>query len=261
MPVRRMYAMIGVCIFIVIFPFFKKVSANDNRVFRYAWEPWQPYQMKNEQGRLTGLDIEILEAILNGIGQPFKWQKTPWKRVIKDIQEGYLDAGLGASVTEERQQWAYFSEPYRKESVVLFLLKDIKQIYQFVRLEDITDSDITLGMTRGYYYGGLFEKLSKDPKFISRFEEVKINELNYEKLKMGRIDGFLSDPVAGTAGLKKLGLLDKVEIHPMHIYSDNIHVMFSKKSVPEEYIQKFNQSLLKLKTSGEHTKIISKYLK
>lgn len=247
-----------IVIFFLLFP--SNLSADDKRVYVYSWEPWEPYQIVDKTGKLTGLDINIIEAVLDNMGEPYKWQKTPWKRVLKDMDEGFLDGAPGASITDERKQWAWFSDTYRQELVVLFVQKGKKELYPFETLTDIIKSDITIGVARGYYYGEGYKKLIKNEAFARRIEKVKVNELNYKKLALGRIDGFLCDPVAATAGLKSLDMLDMVEIHPMKVYADDVHVMFSKKRVPWEYVRKFNKSLAELKESGEYDKILGRYL-
>ena len=237
------------------------VSAEEGKVYVYAWEPWKPYQLKNENGDLTGLGIDMVRAVLENMDEPYKWQNTPWKRAIKDLKEGYLDAGLGASITEERKKWGLFSDPYRQESAVLFVRKEKKDAYDFETLEDIIGSDFTLGVTRGYYYGPEYERLMEQKTFSRHVEEVKVNENNYKKLRRGRIDGFLADPVSGTAGLKALGILDMVAVHPMKVFSNDIHVIFSKKRVSPEYVEKFNKSLKKVKKSGQYDRIMRRYMK
>jgi polar amino acid transport system substrate-binding protein len=133
--------------------------------------------------------------------------------------------------------------------------------YKFKTLEDIIGSNVTLGVIRGYYYGDTYEALIENDEFSSAIEEVSWNELNYRKLARGRIDGFIEDPVSAVAGLRKVGMLDQVEIHPMYIFSNDIHIMFSKNKVPKEYVEKFNKSLKVFKASQEYTDILNKYLK
>ena len=87
-----------------------------------------------------------------------------------------------------------------------------------------------MGVTREYFYGDDYDQLSKVTAFKSLIQEVQSDSLNYSKLIKNRIDGFLADPVAAAAALKKEGLLDKIEVHPMPIYSNDIYVMLSKKS-------------------------------
>ncbi|NNG00174.1 MAG: amino acid ABC transporter substrate-binding protein [Desulfobacteraceae bacterium] len=226
-----------------------------------AWEPWEPYQYLNDRGELTGLGVDMLNAILLNMKAPYKWQETPWKRVLKDLEEGFLDAGLGASKTPEREQWAYFSDPYRTESVVLFVKKGSSANYAFQNLRDIIGADFKLGVARGYYYGETYDELATNVEFQKNIEEVKVNENLYKMLIKDRIDGFLADPVSGTAGLKTLGFFTQVEIHPMQVYSDNIHIMFSKKRVTPEYVRKFNQSLAEIKVNGVYNIILNKYLR
>ena len=49
-------------------------------------------------------------------------------------------------------------------------------------------------------------------------------------------------------------------MHPLKVYSTNIHVMFSKKSVDKGFVEVFNKNLKKLKSNGQYKSIINKYL-
>ncbi len=57
-----------------------------------------------------------------------------------------------------------------------------------------------------------------------------------------------------------LNLLDKLEIFPVKIHEDEVHVMFSKKSIDPSIVSAFNESLKTLKANGNYNKILDKYI-
>lgn len=225
-----------------------------------GWEPWEPYQYQiNEQ--LTGLDIELIRTILKNSQCDVTFKEMPWKRHLTEIEKGRVDLAAGASKTSEREVYANYSAPYRTESAVLYVRKGESNSLKYAELKDIINSSFRLGVARGYYYGENYAQLLKQPKFKAQIHDVTDGNLNYKKLLKKRIDGFLDDPFAATARLRREGLQDQIEIHPMKIYSDDIFVMFSKKSVEPGIIDAFNQSLEQLKANGVYQQVVDKYLK
>jgi len=225
-----------------------------------GWEPWEPYQYEDNSKQLTGLDIELVSAILKHMRFSIRFTKMPWKRHLKMLEQGKVDIAAGASKTPERENYAFFSKPYRKESAVLYVRRGEASKYKFKKLEEIIGNPFRLGATRGYYYGERYTELIQVPKFREHVQEVSSDRLNYLKLMKDRIDGFLSDPVTATAGLLREGLLEKVEIL-MPVYSDDIFVMFSKRSTSPEIVKGFNESLEDLKKNGTYDQILNKYLR
>ena len=186
--------------------------------------------------------------------------ELPWKRHLSNVEQGRTDLAASASRTPEREQYAFFSDSYRTESVVMYIRKEDAGKYEFDSLQGLIGTDFTLAVTRGYYYGEEFEELMNDPQFKKRIVEVNDNQLAQRQLARKRVDGFLEDPIAATIELRDEGLLEEVSTH-MPIYSDDIYVMFSKKSTSPDIVEAFNISLAELKTNGTYDQIINKYLK
>ena len=42
-----------------------------------GWEDWQPYQYKDSDGQVTGLDIELSQAIFDNIDYQLTLEETP----------------------------------------------------------------------------------------------------------------------------------------------------------------------------------------
>ncbi len=225
-----------------------------------SWEPWRPFLFKTDDDSLSGLDIEVLEAVAEDGGYKLVYHYIPWKRAVSYIKSGKIDVATSASITVERSQFAWFSDAYRHESAVIFVRKGEADNYPIHSLSDIVELKFNLGATRGFYYGGAFERLMKYPDFKKNIDIVTAESENYKKLLKKRIDGFLADPYSGSEGLRQQRLLYQVEIHPYTVYQDKCHFMFSKKTVPFSLVAKFNKSLQKLKDNGVVENILNNYL-
>ncbi len=141
------------------------VFAESSCVLKMGWEPWKPYQYIDENKQLTGLDIDLIRAIVKNMGCEVQLEKTPWRRQLFEAEYGRMHLVASASMTEERKKWAYFSESYREHKRVLFVLKGTVNRYQFESLKDIIGTDFNLGVVRGVYQGEEFARLINSPQF------------------------------------------------------------------------------------------------
>jgi len=79
-----------------------------------GWELWYPYQYRNSQQELLGLDIEIFNRILAKAGYTTEYTELSWKRHLHYIKTGEMDIAMGASLSQERRRYAIFSKPYNR---------------------------------------------------------------------------------------------------------------------------------------------------
>lgn len=226
-----------------------------------GWEPWPPYQFEDASGELTGLDVELVRAIAARLDCPISYQQLPWPRTLFEVRQGGLvNVAAGADKTDERQTYAYFSKPYRKESVYLYVRSDRIDEFVLEELEDIAATGFRLGITAGYHYGEEFSELMEGEAFAAQVEPVRSDAQNHEKLMRGRIDGFLADPVTTASIARGTQYSDQIKPHPMHIKEEDIHVMFSKAVHSPEMVKRFNRALEQLRESSEYREIMARYL-
>jgi polar amino acid transport system substrate-binding protein len=216
-----------------------------------------PYQHIDQNGRLTGLDVELIQAIFNKMGCQLEYREVPWKQLLPAIKRGQISLAAGASKSKQRMTYAYFSNAYRTESVVLFFRKGEK--YPIKKISDIIKTDLTIGIIKGNYYGKTFEKLMKNKDFNRHVQFVNNDTINIKKTLNSRIDGFLIDKFAGISAINKYGAYNLFQIHPIPISSEDIHVMFSKKACQPIDVKRFNEALDILKKNGVLNSIIHKY--
>lgn len=227
------------------------------RSLNVGWELWFPYQYRNKAQKLIGLDIEIFKAILKKADLTANYVELPWKRHLRYIESGDMDIAFGASYTTERAQYAYFSIPYRYETVGLFIRKGKKIALD--KLSDLTQSNYLIGIEMGYYYGNKFAELNNNPEFSRHINAVIDIEQNISMLLKGRIDGLLADPNTIKAFCKKYKITGELARYPLDIYQAQIHIMLSKKTLDKTLLNKLNQAIAVLQKEGVLAEISNKW--
>ena len=226
-----------------------------------GWELWYPYQYHNNESQLVGLDIDAFSAIMKQANLSFSIAEIPWKTHLHFIKTGKVDLAMGASKTKEREAYAYFTEPYRQETVHLFVKKGQSKHIKLTKLDDVIGSEYILGVESGYYYGSDYERLIKQPAFKQNIIEAIDLEQNVELFLKGHLDGLLVDPYTMHAFIRKYQLYDKFESHPLPIYSADIVIMVSKKSSNQAVVDKLNNAIRRLKEQDFFESLSSNWIK
>ena len=244
---------------IMAFSCFPEVPiANDNTTLIQGWNPWKPFAYLDETDSLTGIDVEIVYHILSFSGYAISYQDAPWARQLKWIEDGTIQITGSAMITPERESFAYFSDPYYRESYILFIRKGESGNYDISSLQDVVGSSFRLGVMRGSLYGDEFVRLMRNPEFSRQVEEVTSDEQNYQKLLTNRLDGFIQESSRMLIEGKASGILEQVE--PLFAIEGNfLHFMFSKQSVSPEIVAMFNEGLRTLHADGTYQRLFEKH--
>lgn len=225
-----------------------------------GWGDWQPFSYRNEQHQLQGLDIELLNAILQRADYKARFIEMPWTRVLHELEFGTVQLAMSANITTERQQYARFSHAYREEETVIIIRKEDEERWRsLTTLEQLINTpDFHIGLLKGFDYGEAFRRLVADPKVKPRLQERFTLEQLLKMLNGGRIQGFILDPNSlqewehQGITLKKLHIL-------LHIERTPVHLMLSKKSTSQAQLDRLNQAIDQLKQSPEYQQILTRY--
>lgn len=233
----------------------------DDCSLRVAWEPYGAYTFRNDEGEVTGIDIEVVKAVAQEIGCDVSFRELPWARILLEVEQGAVDLSTSTSWTEERTAWAFFSRPYRQTEMALYVRRGEAQAHGLEALTDIADGSFRLGVIDGYFLGEAYSAALNDADFVANVEVAADYATNLRKLVHGRIDGFLVDDVTVLEDeARALGILDRVERHSLAIAGDDLHFMFSKRSVPAQTVTDFDRALAKLLASGRIDAIVRQFL-
>lgn len=223
-----------------------------------GFDAWEPYQYIGVGNVVTGLDIEIVHAIADTMGCTIAMHQATWVQLLKALNAGEVDFVLGASMTEDRQQFAYFSEPYRQERFILYVRR-YEGSMPYKSISDFVKAGHKLGIVNDYFYGDEITTLYTDDAYHSQFVGAIISEMNMARLIDEEIDGFLEDSFVGASILRRKGLDQFIEPHGISLGSSDVYVMFSQQSVSEAKVEAFNRGLQQIKASGVYQQIIEKY--
>lgn len=222
-------------------------------------DTWAPYQYRSDDGKTRGLDVRLIRLYgkLAGCRVDFQW--VPWARSLEELKGGRLDMLSGASITPERQQYALFSIAYREESMNLFMTRAAARHYHFQDFQQMIPAHFHIAVTRDYYYGAAFVAAMKNPEFRDLVTQVPEVSLVFKMVGAGHAQGGLADSLVGKYWIRKLGLKGQVQMTAMQANSDQVHLMFSRKTVSAELVSRFNAAIRKTRAQGDYVRILRQY--
>src|ERR1700716_1851583 len=126
---------------------------------RGGWYPWDPYQYRDYRRGvpiLTGFDVEIERALARILGVEILLPEVAWDEHLAALAAGTADIAAGATASDPRRAYAYFSKPYRSETDVLILRNGAAGRYPFrtvdAMLETFASQKFRLGVVAGFVY-------------------------------------------------------------------------------------------------------------
>lgn len=247
--------LIRTLLLLLLIPLISHAGAACQKTFSVGWLEWKPYQTWST-GKVTGMDIELLDAIMHKAGCAYELKKVPWERSMRYVKTGDLDLAIGTSKTPERSEWAYFSEAYRREIMAIFVSSSKYDKWnQANNFEQLATLKPRVAVLRGAYYGSTWSKM-KDHFFVhplNKYEQL------IQMLSIQRTDVVLTDLYNGQQLIKELQLQDEITRLKWNANDNHIHLMLSKKTVNTSDVDIINRAILELRQSGDLDKIIQRY--
>lgn len=227
------------------------------KALEIAVDVWHPYEDISDQ-QAPGFSTEVIKNVFQSMGVKLNLKEYPWARGLKNVYEGISDALFTAFPSEERRRHCYYpDEPLAIEKWVLFIRNEEKHNFLFRSYEDLKDKSI--GVLRGASVSEEFWAFVKRHK---NYQEVTVDELNFEKLMLGRIDCVVTSHSNGMVLVRKKGLKGKVvPLLTRIIKEDNLYIIFSKKTINPDFVKDFSRELRNFKKTEEYLRIYEKYFK
>ena len=243
---------------------------NDNiekNVICTGWYWWEPYQYKKSYptgSRLSGMDIDLVMALSKKVGMDIDYQQISWAEHQENLMDGDMDMASGATFTDTRAEYAYFSVPYRFEENSLFVKIDSDKTLKFDTISEFLTQvrlqNFVLGVIKGFIYAdpqiNVFINDPSNKDIIRQYDE---DHKTLEALIDNQIDGMLSDRIVGAAAILNRPDSKSVKEVPLGIKTP-IHLMFSKESVPVDVVDRFNREIKSFSSSEEYKNIVKTYL-
>lgn len=226
---------------------------------KIGWASWEPYQYKGRDGKVTGMDIDIINAAVKRTSCKITYVEGDWADLLSRLKKGTLDAVASATLTEKRRKYAYFSEPYRAETFALYVKNKDLSRYSGMSLKSMMDAGLRVGAVVDYFYGTTLNDLQDNEKYANQFNYNDFSENNFVLLFDSKIDAVLEDPFVGADLVRRKGWDELLVKLPLVIHSGDVHLMFSKKSVSESEVELMNNALAKIKADGTYKNLLKHY--
>lgn len=225
---------------------------------KVGYNDWPPYAWQDPQGEAQGLDVDLMRAFAVYLGCEVHFINVPAKRSHQMLRAGQLDVLMGATMTDERQNYALFSTYYRDEELRLFVLDEQKDQINIDKWEDIFTKKLRLLVPSSGWYGADYQesqyRLEQEHLLVLSPDSDK----SVQMLIYGRGDMIVGDTLAMPYIASQH---QRIKLVPLKLVLDqnHIHLMFSKASIKTSQLEQFNHAIKALMDNGEIARVINKW--
>ena len=215
---------------------------------------YPPWRIVNSNEDIDGINIKLMDTLLQQVGLKATYVVRPWKRGNRMLKKGTADIMNGLLRDNEREKFMiYLEPPYKtKSSKAFYILKNSST--KIKTYEDLYKYRIGIALGSKF-----FPRFDNDDKLIK--DTGKDAQNNFTKLKLKRIDTFITTETVGDYLLSKLNYQDTVK-KAEYKYNKPLAVYFSvsKKSPLAARVPELNAALKKMVESGQVKEIINQFI-
>jgi polar amino acid transport system substrate-binding protein len=207
---------------------------------------FQPFEY-SENGKRTGFDIELIEAIAKQLNKTVEWIDIDFKGLVPGLIANRFDVAASAIyITEERRKVVDFTDSYYPGGLVIMVKKGDDRIKG---PDDLNGKKVSVQV------GTKSVNFLKD-KFpsVERIEVEKNQEM-FQLVEIGRADAAVTGKPAAKVYARVRGTLEVLD-QPLTVEEYG----FALRKSDADLVKQFNDALKKLKADGSYDKLVSKYL-
>lgn len=228
-------------------------TGDSDKVYKIACDQsYAPFDMKEDDGTYTGIDMDIISAISQL--EDFEYELVPmdFSGCIPALTSDTVDAVLaGMTITEERKEIVDFSDPYYDSTWALTVNKDNDSINSLEDLAGTTAAckEGTVGQIwctdNADKYGF---NIATFPDSVTMMIAVSNNQAD-----------FLIEDYPVMAYQIKIGVQDDLKVAIDSIADVSQYGFAVNKDKNQELLAKFNAGLKTIKENGTYDDILNNY--
>ncbi|MFC5357327.1 substrate-binding periplasmic protein [Azospirillum himalayense] len=200
-------------------------------------------------GTRTGIDTEIVVALLKELNITPVHRPLSWTEVVRSMDENTADVGFQFIASPARFAQYNMIGPFRTGTTVFMVRKDSP--IAFERLEDLTPYRI--GVVDGFAYAPDFDAATYLEKVPS-----SSNVVNFRRLILGRVDVIVGDLHVLNHMAKQDGRLKDVRVLPKPLGLIPRYIAMPKAR--KEKAERLQAAFVKLRDNGTITRILDSWL-
>jgi polar amino acid transport system substrate-binding protein len=201
----------------------------------------------SENGKRTGFDIDLIEAIAKTANRKVEWIDIDFKGLIPGLLSKRFDVAASAIyITDERKKVVDFTDPYYPGGLVIMTKKGDTTIKG---PDDLKGKKVTVQVgTKSVGF------LKDNFPAIERIEVEKNQEM-FQLVEIGRADAAVTGKPAAKLYARARGTLQVLDKQlTIEEYG------YALRKEDQQLIKLFNEGLKKLKADGTYQKLVDKYL-
>lgn len=227
----------------------KYIFSGDDSFEPFSWQDGDNFR---------GIDVEVIMEMCNRLRWHCDFRLLPWRRTLTKVEQGEVDGGFSAFVTEKRKSYSIFTKYPIHYSTFYLYVKRGKE-FPYNTLEDIYGKQI--GLSLGFKLSPEFDQAAEEGKFT--LVESQSMEDNVRKVIAERIPAFVGNYHATERLLSVMDEHDSVTRHGKPIIPPKgAFLILSKHSTlsSPDKVQLINQTLQAMYDDQSIDRITQKYM-
>nr|WP_315182830.1 transporter substrate-binding domain-containing protein [uncultured Albidiferax sp.] len=232
------------------------LAAQAVETIKILTEEYPPYNF-TDKGRITGLGTEVVQAVLKEIHIEGQFQSLPWARAYDIAQSSESVLIYSINRSKDREKLFKWVGPITPTDFYLFSLKS--RNLHLTSLEEAKQLQIgTVNQDIGEQY-----LVSQGFALGHNLQSSARYELNYEKLKLGRVDLWVVNEMGAYFMVRQVGDDPAVVLNKslrIHELSGGGNYMAFGLRTPDALVERFRKGLEAIKKNGTYDALQKKWL-
>jgi polar amino acid transport system substrate-binding protein len=222
--------------------------------------PLPPQTMPSENGKPSGLAVEVLNAVSPKLNWNVNISYYPWLRVVQLAKEGKCDITMTVLKRKDYAEFMIFPEAsIMDQNNMLITLKKQNATYDG-NLETFLKSH-SVALYADKAINDDFEKVRRQGWAKKQITSVTYPDQHLKMLLSGRVEAVIENWSTAVYKLRKLSKLDQVMFHQPPLNTTPAYITFPKRGrLTSKEIESFNAALSQFKRTEEYSFIRTKYL-
>ncbi|WP_442941417.1 amino acid ABC transporter substrate-binding protein [Nocardia sp. NBC_00403] len=221
-------------------------GSDDPNVIKVGTEgTYSPFSYQGSDGKLTGYDIEVVQAVADKLGKKVEFVQTPWDAIFAGLESKRFDLVANqVTVNDERKAKYSLSQPYTTSEGVIVTRTDNNGI---TTLADLNGKTCAQSATSNWskVATGAGAKVEAVEGFVQAIQ----------LLKNGRVDATVNDTLAVAEYTKKTG---DTSVKVSGKTGETSHQAFAARK-DDALVAEVNKALDQLRAEGKLAQISEKY--
>jgi L-cystine transport system substrate-binding protein len=222
-------------------------SSSDSGVLKVGTEgTYSPFSYQGKDGKLTGYDIEVVQAVANKLGKKVEFTQTPWDSIFAGLESKRFDLIANqVTINPDRQAKYALSQPYTTSDGVIVARSDDHSING---LPDLRGKTCAQSSTSNW------SKVASDAG--CKVEAVEGFVQAIQLLKQGRVDATVNDTLAVGQYTKQTG---DSAVKAVARTGETSKQAFAARKDESKLMDQVNTTLDQLRADGTLATISEKY--